>query len=37
MGLRPTRARMKMVYDAAVTPERAKVATVNGTWSPRGV
>ena len=31
MGLRPTRAGMKMSYDAVVAPERAKVATVNGT------
>ncbi len=34
MGGRPTRAGMKMSYDAAVTPERAKVATVNGTLEP---
>jgi len=33
MGLRPTHAGMKMSSDAVVAPERAKVATVNGTLS----
>ena len=35
MGLRPTRAAMKMSYGGAVAPERAKVATANGTWRVR--
>ncbi len=31
MGLRPTRAAMKMSYGGAVAPERTKVASANGT------